>query len=60
MKPPASLSAERDQRDAPVVIIRSGYASDDLWHRAIGQALHYGRTVIAIAADGTTVDPHAV
>jgi signal recognition particle GTPase len=38
--------------DPEVVIIRSGYASDDAWLDAIAQALRAGRRVVLIDAGG--------
>ena len=38
--------------DPPVVIVRSGYASDDLWLEAIAQATRAGRQIIVIDAKG--------
>jgi len=42
-----------------VTIIRSGYATDDLWRAAITTAVLHGHQVKAITADGTAEIPPA-
>lgn len=38
-----------------VVILRSGYATEDLWWKSINDALRYGRDVHAIDGQGRSV-----
>jgi hypothetical protein len=41
--------------EGSVLIVRSGYGNDELWYRAIGQALRYGREVYIVDAHGARV-----
>lgn len=54
MSPRRTTAAEGDPE---VIIIRSGYATDDQWLDAIAQAKATGRRVTAIAANGTAWTP---
>lgn len=42
-------------KDPGVLIIRSGYATDEEWRTAIRTALLFGRTGYAIDAGGTRI-----
>jgi hypothetical protein len=51
------VTRKKQDPDQPVIIIRSGYATEALWLASIDQALDHGRAVIAIDASGHKVDP---